>query len=226
MDIDGFGKSYVENFNKLGWLNDISDIYNLDYSEISKLDGFGERSVEKLSKAIDKAKSNPIHRLLNGLSIHHLGKKASKLIAQNIDSVFDLQNWTEENFVEIKDVGPVVAQNVIEWFDNDDNIAILKRLESYGVNMQQTEQDRPRSIKANAPLQGKTILFTGSLQEMTRKQAQEIAEENGAKNISAVSSNLNILVVGEKAGSKLKKAQALGTVQILTELEYLELIKQ
>lgn len=226
MNIDGFGKSYVENFSKLGWLNDISDIYNLDFSEISKLDGFGKRSAQKLSDAIDNAKSNPIHRLLNSLSIHHLGKKASKLIAQNIESVFDLQNWTKENFVEIKDVGPVVAQNVIEWFAIEENIVMLKRIESYGVNMQQTEQDKPRSIKANAPLQGKTILFTGSLQEMTRKQAQEIAEENGAKNISAVSSNLNILVVGEKAGSKLKKAQAIGTVRILTELEYLELIKQ
>ena len=224
MDIDGFGKSYVEKFNQLGWLSDISDVYNLDYDKISELEGFGQKSADNLKKAIDKAKKNPLHRLLNSLSIHHLGKKVSKLIAQNITSALDLKDWTSEQFVDIKDVGPVVAENIIEWFSIPENIELLERMSTYGVNMLQTESDKPRAIKEGAALLGKTILFTGSLQEMTRKQAQAMAEENGAKNISAVSSNLNILVVGEKAGSKLKKAQALGTVQILTELEYLELI--
>ncbi len=224
MDIDGFGKSYVEKFSALGWLSDISDVYNLDYEKISALEGFGQKSADNLQKAIDKAKKNPLHRLLNSLSIHHLGKKVSKLIAQNINSAMDLKDWTMEQFVDIKDVGPVVAENVIQWFSIPDNIELLERMASYGVNISQTEADKPRSIKEGAVLLGKTILFTGSLQEMTRKQAQTMAEENGAKNISAVSSNLDILVVGEKAGSKLKKAVALGTVQILTELEYLELI--
>jgi len=224
MDIDGFGKSYVEKFNKLGWLSDISDVYNLDYDKISALEGFGQKSADNLKQAIDKAKQNPLHRVLNSLSIHHLGKKASKLIAQNIESAMDLKVWTVEQYVDIKDVGPVVAENVIHWFSIPENIELLERMESYGVNLSQTEADKPRSIKEGAVLLGKTILFTGSLKEMTRKQAQAMAEENGAKNISAVSSNLNILVVGEKAGSKLKKAQAIGTVQILTELEYLELV--
>jgi len=226
MNIDGFGKSYVEKFQKMGWLSDISDVYNLDYSKISKLEGFGQKSVTKLEKAINKAKLNPLNRVLNSLSIHHLGKKVSKLIAQNIESIFDLQEWSTEHFVEIKDVGPVVAENVIAWFSQDDNIAMLRRMDTYGVNLLQIDSDKPKAIKENAPLVGKTILFTGSLQQMTRKQATEMAEENGAKNISAVSSNLNILVVGEKAGSKLKKAQALGSVEILTEMEYLELINR
>ena len=182
------------------------------------------RDSDNLKKAIDKAKTNPLHRLLNSSSIHHLGKKASKLIAQNIGSAMDLKNWSKEQYVDIKDVGPVVADNVIHWFSIEENIALLERMQSYGVNLSQTEADKPKAIKEGAALLGKTILFTGSLQEMTRKQAQAMAEENGAKNISAVSSNLDILVVGEKAGSKLKKATALGTVQILTELEYLELI--
>jgi DNA ligase (NAD+) len=225
MDIDGFGKSYVEKFSDLGWLSDISDVYNLDYDKISQLEGFGQKSADNLKKAIDKAKKNPLHRLLNSLSIHHLGKKVSKLIAQNISSALDLKDWTIEQFVDIKDVGPVVAENVIEWYSIPENIELLERMSSYGVNILQTEADKPRSIKEGAALLGKTILFTGSLKEMTRKQAQAMAEENGAKNISAVSSNLDILVVGEKAGSKLKKAEALGTVQILTELEYLELVK-
>lgn len=224
MDIDGFGKSYVETFHSKGWLKDISDVYNLDYNAIQSLEGFGTKSAEKLKLAIAKAKSNPIHRLLHSLSIHHLGKKASKLIAAEINHVLDLQNWNEEKFTSIKDIGPVVALNVIAYFADEDNIAMINRMEERGVNMTQTDADKPIEVSKDAPLSGKTILFTGSLQKMGRKEAQKLAEQNGAKNISAVSKNLNILVVGEKAGSKLKKAQALETVEIMTEDQFLELI--
>lgn len=224
MDIDGFGKSNVEKFNQLGWLKDISDVYNLDYDAICDLEGFGKRSSSKLKASIDKAKGNPIHRLLNSLSIHHLGKKASQLIAENIRNVFELQTWDKEKFTEIKDIGPVVADNVIQWFSDSDNLDMLKRMESYGVNMNQLEADQAKQLNTEGILFGKTILFTGTLQQMGRKQAQTLAEKHGAKNISAVSANLNILVVGEKAGSKLKKAQALGSVTILTEEDFLNLI--
>ena len=226
MDIDGFGKSYVENFHSHGWLKDISDVYNLDYNAVKTLEGFGSKSAEKLLSAVNKAKSNPIHRLLHSLSIHHLGKKASKLIAAEINHVFDLQYWNKEKFTSIKDIGPVVADNVIAYFSDPDHIAMLHRIEERGVNMKQTEEDRPLVVSENAPLSGKTILFTGSLQLMGRKEAQKLAEQNGAKNISAVSSNLNILVAGEKAGSKLKKAQALGSVLIMTEEEFVALIEE
>jgi len=224
MNIDGFGKSYVERFHEEGWLKDIADIYNLDYDKISELDGFGKRSASKLKTAIDKAKQNPIHRVLHSLAVHHLGKKVSKLLSAEIKKVQDLQNWEAENFTEIKDVGPKVAENVIAFFSQSKNIELLDRMESLGVNMTQTEKDIPKAIVENAPFSGKTILFTGTLQKMGRKEAQRRAEEAGAKNISAVSSNLNILVAGEKAGSKLKKATALGTVQILTEDEFIEII--
>jgi DNA ligase (NAD+) len=226
MDIDGFGKSYVENFHSHGWLKDISDVYNLDYNAIKTLEGFGSKSAEKLLSAVNKAKGNPIHRLLHSLSIHHLGKKASKLIAAEINHVFDLQYWNKEKFTSIKDIGPVVADNVIAYFSDPDHIAMLHRIEEHGVNMKQTKEDRPLVVSEDAPLSGKTILFTGSLQLMGRKEAQKLAEQNGAKNISAVSSNLNILVAGEKAGSKLKKAQALGSVLIMTEEEFVALIEE
>ena len=224
MDIDGFGKSIVERFYELGWVKTIADIYNLDYEQVSTLEGFGEKSATNLQQAIDKAKQNPIHRLLHSLSIHHLGKKASKLIAEQINHVLDLQNWTVEEFTDIKDIGPVVAKNVIAYFEEETNIALLKQMEEYGVNLQQTEADKPLEIAEDAPLAGKSILFTGTLQQMGRKAAQELAKKAGAKVISAVSSKLNILVVGEKAGSKLKKVQAIGTVEILTEAEFIELV--
>lgn len=224
MNIDGFGKSNVEKFHELGWLNDISDIYNLDYEKIKELEGFGEKSIDNLQKSIDKAKKNPLNKLLNSLSIHHLGKKASKLLSEHLTNIFDLKDWDEERFTNIKDIGPVVAENVMLYFSNETNIKMLERLAEYGVNVDQTEEDKPKEVVTDAVFSGKTILFTGALQQMTRKEAQAMAESNGAKNISAVSSNLNILVVGEKAGSKLKKAQALGTVQILSEDAFLNLI--
>lgn len=225
MDIDGFGKSYIERFHQLGWLTSLADIYRLDYEKIAALEGFGEKSAENLQAAIEKAKQNPIHRLLHSLSVHHLGKKASKLIAAEIKHVLDLQNWSVEDFTHIKDIGPTVAENVMAFFENADNVALLKEMEQLGVNMQQTEADLPKAVAADAPLSGKTILFTGTLQTMSRKAAQEKAVALGARNISAVSSKLNILVVGEKAGSKLKKAQALETVEILTEEDFVALVE-
>jgi len=224
MDIDGFGKSNVERFQKEGWLQDISDIYNLDYDAIAQLDGFGQRSADKIKSSIEKAKKNPLRKMLYGLSIHHFGKKASKLIAQEITHAKDLVNWKKEDFTDIKDIGPVVADNVIEWFSIPKNIALLDRMEEYGVDLSQKEDDKPAQVDENAVFAGKTILFTGTLQQMGRKEAQTLAEKHGAKNISGVSKNLNILVSGEKAGSKLKKAEALGTVQVLSEEEFISMI--
>lgn len=222
MEIDGFGKSYVERFYSLGWVKDISDLYRLDYDKIAALEGFGRKSADNLKASIEKAKKNPIHRLLHSLSIHHLGKKASKLISEQIGHVLELKHWPVEKYLEIKDIGPVVAENVRAWFDTPENVELLERMESYGVNLTQTEEDKPLLAAEDGVLFGKTILFTGTLMTLGRKEAEELAARSGAKNISAVSSNLNILVVGEKAGSKLKKATELGTVEIWTEEEFLQ----
>lgn len=224
MDIDGFGESQIDRFYRLGWLHSIADIYRLDYEAIAQLEGFGEKSAGNLRKAIEKARQNPLHRLLHSLSIHHLGIKAGKLLAAEIQNLWELKDWDEERFHRIKDIGPVLTHNVIRFFQNEKNVALLKDMETLGVNFQQTEDDRPKAVSADAPLAGKTILFTGTLTKMGRKEAQAKAEAAGAKNISAVSGNLDYLVVGEDAGSKLKKALALGTVTVLTEDAFLELV--
>ncbi|MEM9930774.1 MAG: NAD-dependent DNA ligase LigA, partial [Bacteroidota bacterium] len=143
MDIDGMGKRYVELFHAKGWLNNIADVYRLPYDWISVLEGFGNKSANNLEAAINKAKQQPLWRLLYGLSIHHFGKKATQLVAQNIEHVLDLAEWTEEQFTNIKDIGPTVAKNVTEWFANPANIALLKELEELGVNVRPTEADRP-----------------------------------------------------------------------------------
>ncbi len=222
MNIDGFGRAYVERFYEIGQLKDIADVYNLDYDVIQGLEGFGVKSVQKLQSAIEKAKRNPLSKLLHSLTIHHLGKKASQLIAQQIESIYDLVDWDQEQYTAIKDIGPVVAQNVQAYFSQPEHVEMIKRMESYGVNITQTEEDKPIEVADDALLKDKTILFTGALQEMTRNEAKQMAIVAGAKPLSAVSANLDILVVGEKAGSKLKKAQAIGTVTIWTEKEFLE----
>lgn len=224
MDIEGLGESIIRRFYELGWLRNIADVYRLDYDLIAQLEGFGEKSARNLRESVDKARQNPLHRLLHSLSIHHVGKKVSKLIAAEINHLLDLRNWTVDDYLHIKDIGPVVAENLSAFFHNARNVEMLETLETLGVNLRQTDEDRPKAADASAPLHGKTILFTGSLQKMSRKEAQEKAEAAGAKNLSAVSSKLDILVVGEDAGSKLKKARELGTVQILTEQEFLELV--
>ncbi len=222
MDIDGMGKQIVERLYQLGMVRSLADVYRLDYEKIAQLEGFGERSAKNLAAAIEKAKSNPIQRLLHSLTIHHLGKKASQLLAAEVDHVLELADWTEEDFLHIKDIGPTVAKNVQDWFADAANIALLRDMESLGVNMRPTANDAPKAAVTEGPFVGKTILFTGTLQTMSRKEAQEKAEAAGARNVSAISSKLDILVVGEKAGSKLKKAQALGTVEVMTEAEFLE----
>jgi len=176
-----------------------------------------------LRQAIDKVRSNPLSRILHSLSIHHLGKKASKILAAEIKDIRDLASWEESKFLELKDIGPVVAKNVTEWFCDPVNIDLLNRMEDNGVDLSQKEEDIPTALVTDGVFSGKTILFTGKLTELNRKQAQTIASNLGAKNISAVSGNLDILVVGENAGSKLKKAEALRTVQIMTEQEFIAL---
>lgn len=225
MDIAGLGKSLIERLYLEGMLAGVSDIYKLDYQKISKMEGFGEKSAANLRDAIDESKNRPLKRFLYALGIHHLGKRGSSIIAEQIDSVYELQNWTEEDYNKLKDIGPVLGRNMQGFFSEEKNIRLIVELEELGLNIKATEEDRPKEKGTiEGPLAGKTILFTGSLQRFPRKEAQEMAEVSGARNISAVSSNLNYLVVGEKAGSKLKKARDLGTVQILTEDEFYELI--
>jgi DNA ligase (NAD+) len=224
MDIDGMGKRYVELFHAKGWMNSIVDVYRLPYDWISVLEGFGNKSAVNLEKAVDKARNQPLWRFLYGFSIHHFGKKATQLVAQNIEHALDLADWTEEQFTNIKDIGPTVAKNVTEWFANPANIQMIKELEELGVNVRATEEDRPKAEVTEGPFVGKSMLFTGSLQQLSRKEAQEKAKNAGARIVSAVSGKLDILVVGEKPGSKLKKANALETVVVMTEAEFLEML--
>ena len=224
MNIDGFGEKYVLRFNELGCLDGVADIYRLDYDKIAELEGFGQRSADNLREAIDVAKNNGIARLLYSFSIPHIGRSVSRKFAAEVEDIRDLKNWTEEQMVDLADIGPKVAQELMKFFADEKNLALLDELESLGVNMKRLDSEVKQEAITDGVFSGKTILFTGKLMMMSRTDAKAKAVAAGAKPISAVSGNLDILVVGEKPGSKLKKANELGTVEVMTEAEFLEKI--
>lgn len=221
MDIDGLGRAIVIDFLQRGYLKNVEGIYALPYDEIQTLEGWGTKSVEKLRKGIDESKNRPLWRLLNALGIRHVGVTTSKDVAGHIQSIFDLPKKSLEDLTNIEGIGPKVAQSLVAFFSNEGNIHLLEALHNYGVNTQNRPED---AVAKNNKLEGKTFLFTGSLQRFGRDRAKQLVEENGGKLLSGVSANLNYLVVGEDAGSKLAKAQKIPTITVLTEDEFLEMI--
>ena len=224
MNIDGFGEAYIERFYKEGMLKSLADIYRLNYNTIAFLEGFGERSAEKLEAAINASKENPAYRLLYALGIRHIGKTNSKILIAEVEKIQDLANWTLEQLCELSDIGPIVAQQVVDVFGRPETIELLNELEALGVNTSRLEAEQKRVVDADAPLVGKTVVFTGTLVQMKRNEAKQMVADAGGKAVGSVSSKLTYLVAGEKAGSKLKKAKDLG-IEILTEQEFLDLIK-
>lgn len=220
MDIDGLGKDIVKRFMQEGFIKNIEDIYTLNYDKILTLDGWKEKSVANLKEGIEKSKNQALWRLLVALGIRHIGTATAKMLEKNIQKISDLQNWTEEQLAELEDVGPKVAESIYSFFNNYENQQLIIRLKELGIKTEKTEEDN--QLKSSK-LDGLTFLFTGTLTRFNRDQAKEMVEENGGKNLSGVSAKLNYLVAGEKAGSKLEKANKLG-IAVLTEDEFLEMI--
>lgn len=222
MDIRGLGDQIIRNFYKDGLLNSIEDIYQLNYFKIQQQEGWGTKSVENLRNSIEASKKQPLHRLIIGLGIREAGQATAKTLAQTIDKdLEELYDWTTEKLKTLPDVGPKVAANIVAFFAEPKNRAIIAKLKELGVNTQQHE-DAKRIERGK--LSGFTFLFTGSLQQFSRDKAHELVEQNGGKLLGSVSKNLNYLVVGENAGSKLDKAKKIPTINILTEDEFLALV--
>jgi DNA ligase (NAD+) len=223
MNIDGFGEAYIERFYKEGMLESLADIYRLNYKTIAFFEGFGQRSVDKLAAAIEASKSNPAHRLLYGLGIRHIGRTNSKILVAEVEKLQDLANWEVEQLCALRDIGPIVAQQVVDVFQRPETLQLLDELESLGVNTRRLEEERKQEVAADAPLAGKTVVFTGTLTQLKRDEAKKMVVDAGGKAVGSVSAKLSYLVAGEKAGSKLKKAQDLG-IAILTEEEFITLV--
>jgi DNA ligase (NAD+) len=222
MDIDGLGKDIVKRFLEEGLIENIEDLYKLDYENVLTLEGWKEKSVENLKQGIEASKENDTWRLLVGLGIRHVGSTTAKMLAKKVRNLQEFENWTREQFEELEDVGPKVAESLTDFFHNEENVALLKRLEDLGVKI---ESDPGEYQPKSDVLEGKTFLFTGTLERMTRDEAKEKVEQYGGKNLSSVSKNLNYLVAGPGAGSKLKKAQDLN-IPVLSEDEFFEMINE
>jgi DNA ligase (NAD+) len=226
MNIDGLGRAQIERFYAAGLLSSVLDIYQLDYNKLKTFDGLGAKSVDNLAQAIAKSMQNPAGRLLYALGIRHVGEGTARTVVPEVNKLQDLADWTTEQFIALKDVGPKVAEMLTTYFHEPKHIELLNQLEALGVNTTRTDAEAAATQPTGEGIfSNKTILFTGKLFELTREKAESAAQAMGARVLGAVSKDLDILVVGDKAGSKLAKAQKLGTVQILTELEFIALLK-
>ncbi len=220
MDIRSFGEQQVRKFYELGLLPDIPGIYKLNFDRISGMEGFGKKSIENLQQAIEQSKTQPLHRLIYGLGIRHVGETTAKMLARRVSHVLHLKDLTVDQLMQLEDVGPKVASSIYGFFQNIKNTEMLAELENLGITLRRAEQEPG----TGGALEGQTFLFTGTLLKLKRSDAEAMAEKAGAKILSGVSSKLNYLVVGEDAGSKLEKAKKIPAIRILTEDEFLNLL--
>ena len=220
MDIKSFGDANIRKFYELGLLKNIPQIYQLDFTQIGQLEGFGKKSVDNLMAAIEASKQQPLYRLIYALGIRYVGETTAKTIASQIHHILDLVALTEEQLQSFEDVGVKVAKSIRQYFSEEKNITLIKALENLGLNMIQTN-----ATAVDGNLSGLNFLFTGTLTQLKRAEAEAMVEARGGHILSGVSSKLNYLVVGEDAGSKLEKAKKIASIKIISELEFVALIK-
>jgi DNA ligase (NAD+) len=218
MDIEGLG--YVTTFALLekGFIVDPGDIYSVTAEQLGELDGFADRSITNLLAAIGSSKDRPLWRLLVGLNIRHVGSHVAQVLAKAFGSIEALAAATEEEIDRVPGIGPEIAVTVREWFEDEENTALVRKLAAAGVR---TADERVAEKKSGPkPLDGKTIVLTGTLGSLSRDEAKELAEGAGARVSSSVSKKTDFVVAGESPGSKYDKAVELG-VEILDEREFL-----
>lgn len=224
MNIDGLSEATLERFISNGWLDDFSDLYRLDQyrNEIIRMDGFGTRSYEKLWGAIQTSRNVSFDKFLVSLGIPNVGKTASKAIAKYCEyDVTKFEDLVGNNFdwTVLDDFGEVMSNSIKEWFDDPLNVALFAKLLDY------IEILKPEiAIVQSNPFKDKVVVATGTLSNFTRDSITKKLEELGAKVAGSVSKKTDYLIAGEKAGSKMAKANQLG-VTILTEQEFMEMIK-
>lgn len=223
MNIAGFGSKIVENMLKLGFVKNIVDIYSLKEhrEELEKLEKMGKRSVDKLLTAIEDSKKREYSKVLCALGIPYVGKTSAKLLAKETKNIDTLMAMSVEELMGIEGIGDKMAQAIYDFVRDEEKISLINSLREHGLQF--AEEETAEENTEEQIFTGKTFLFTGTLKNFKRDEIKEAIEKLGGKNLSAVSKNLDYLIVGEKAGSKLKKAQDLGTVKIITEDEFIDM---
>lgn len=221
MNIDGLGDKIMEDFFNFSFIRTIADIYLLQShrEDLTRLEGYGEKSVTKLLESIEKSKKNSLEKLLFGLGIPHVGSKTAKLLASTYHNIDNLMIASLEDLSNINDIGEIIAKSIINYFSNPQNQELIAKLKSYGLNMEYLGQ----KIIKDDNFYGKTFVLTGSLQQFTREEAKSIIEQRGGKTTSSVSKNTSVVIVGADPGSKYDKALKLN-IEIWTEEKFKEKI--
>lgn len=217
MNIDGLGDSIMEDFYNFGFIGNIADIYSLkDHAkDLTRLEGYGEKSINNLLTSIENSKANSLERLLFGLGIPHVGEKTAKILASRCETMDNLIKTPEEELKKIPDIGDIIAKSVVDYFENSHNKAIIEELKELGLNMNYLGP----KIKENINFAGKTFVLTGTLTLYTRDEASLKIESLGGTTTNSVSKKTSVVVVGENPGSKYEKAKQLG-IEIWTEEEF------
>ena len=217
MYIEGFGESIVEDFYNLGYLKNIDDFYTLDKykDELMLLEGFGEKSISKLLESASNSKKNSLERLLFGLGIRYVGKKTAKILSKYYKTMDNLIKADFDELKSINDIGDVIAKSIVDYFSDEKNINLINRLKDLNLNMRYLGEEVNTS---NENINGKTFVITGTLSK-PRDEIKEEIEGLGGNVTGSVTKKTDYVIAGEKAGSKLTKANELG-IKVLTEEEY------
>jgi DNA ligase (NAD+) len=220
MYIEGLGEEIIEDFYNLGYIKNYSDIFTLkDHKEdLIELEGFGNKSVEKILDNIEKAKSNSLEKLLFAIGILNVGEKTAKILAKNYKHLDNLMLATKEDLIKIKDIGDIVSDSIVNYFHDSKNIDNLEKLRKLNINFEYNQKEAQNNF-----LYGKKIVVTGSLNKYTRKEIENLIETNGGNTSSSVSKVTDYVISGDNPGSKKDKAKEFN-VPILTEDEFIELL--
>jgi DNA ligase (NAD+) len=220
MNIDGLGEKVVIQLYQQGLIRDVADLYHLDKEELLKLERMGEKSVDNLLEAIEKSKKNSLDKLVFGLGIRLVGAKAAKLLAQNFETMDRLIEASEQELEAIDEIGPKMAQSIVEFFAKPEAQHVIERLKVAGVNMTYKGPKLMKPEEIESPFAGKTVVLTGTLEQLSRNEAKEKLEAMGAKVTGSVSKSTDLVIAGESAGSKLDKARELN-IEVIDEAELL-----
>ena len=218
LDIEGLGEKWCASLISNNMIQKLSDIYKLNISELSTLDRMGEVLASKLVANIEESKSRPLDRVIFGLGILHVGSEIATLLAQTYGSLQNLSEASLDHLLAIDGIGPKIAQSINDYFTVESNKSLIYELEKLGLNM----NSEVKSISSNA-FTGLTFVITGTLHNLTRKDTEELIKINGGKVTNSVTSKTSYLITGDSPGSKLTKAQEIGTT-VLTESEFLALM--
>ena len=218
LDIEGLGEKWCASLISNNMIQKLSDIYKLNISELSTLDRMGEVLASKLVPNIEDSKSRPLDRVIFGLGILHVGSEIATLLAQTYGSLQNLSEASLDHLLAIDGIGPKIAQSIKYYFTVESNKSLIYELEKLGLNM----NSEVKSISSNV-FTGLTFVITGTLHNLTRKDTEELIKTNGGKVTNSVTSKTSYLITGDSPGSKLTKAQEIGTT-VLTESEFLALM--